>query len=160
MVDWSQHIFFPTFCLYYQINLPSPNLLGHSFPFEIDPSMLNSILTKWLFEKKLSHSRKQWYNLIHQYFCWWCEYFLRISTSESTWTSLFIQESVLLWLYTLQFNQSSWRNYSPWNTYRCLLWQLQNKPCFWSLHLKWKQSKGRALGNEGKAKLVWIYIFM
>lgn len=58
MVDWSQHIFFPTFCLYYQINLPSPNLLGHSFPFEIDPSMLNSILTKWLFGKKFVTLKK------------------------------------------------------------------------------------------------------
>lgn len=158
MVDWSQHIFFPTFCLYYQINLPSPNLLGHSFPFEIDPSMLNSILTKWLFEKKFVTLKKaviQFNSSVRTFV-----ELIRISTSESTWTSLFIQESVLLWLYTLQFNQSSWRNYSPWNTYRCLLWQLQNKPCFWSLHLKWKQSKGRALGNEGKAKLVWIYIFM
>lgn len=152
MVDWSQHIFFPTFCLYYQINLPSPNLLGHSFPFEIDPSMLNSILTKWLFEKKFVTLKKaviQFNSSVRTFV-----ELIRISTSESTWTSLFIQESVLLWLYTLQFNQSSWRNYSPWNTYRCLLWQLQNKPCFWSLHLKWKQSKGRALGNEGKAKLV------
>lgn len=158
MVDWSQHIFFPTFCLYYQINLPSPNLLGHSFPFEIDPSMLNSILTKWLFEKKFVTLKKaviQFNSSVRTFV-----ELIRISTSESTWTSLFIQESVLLWLYTLQFNQSSWRNCSPWNTYRCLLWQLQNKPCFWSLHLKWKQSKGRALGNEGKAKLVWIYIFM
>lgn len=158
MVDWSQHIFFPTFCLYYQINLPSPNLLGHSFPFEIDPSMLNSILTKWLFGKKFVTLKKaviQFNSSVRTFV-----ELIRISTSESTWTSLFIQESVLLWLYTLQFNQSSWRNYSPWNTYRCLLWQLQNKPCFWSLHLKWKQSKGRALGNEGKAKLVWIYIFM
>lgn len=72
-----------------------------------------------------------------------------------------VHRSALLWLHTLQLNLSHQQNTVP-EMHRAVYtgtWTINHvsgiRTC-----LKWKQSKGRAPGNRGTAKLVWIYIFM
>lgn len=45
--------------------------------------------------------------------------------------------------------------HSSWNTYACLLWHLQNKPCFWSL-LVGNGNKAKAVHLAAKGKQSWF----